>query len=347
MKTYSILFFLTATIFMNPLRANSGQSFNSGRFVVEIINVWVTGADGQTTDEVQEGERFRVYITAQNTGTDALDSYVKVEVRRGRRIVSRGETDHDLLPSSSMGLSSGSAYPCSTGGFSLSEPGVYTVVATLCGANSSMYRDVRVVRSTTLVCKSRATQHHKPSPAQPQHNSHKHKPNHSQAFMNITTPSGAGVSIPLSKKDAQLLRSIQASEEIGKMFNRNRRKPSRRPAPSPPQIQDTSADSSITWQFENLTNKEIDIEFYSLDREGHAWPGNGRVYFMPRKKLFKNVERHFKIDGLYGERVCFSAWVTGDSSTYWGCERGAPDTSTEYHTCSGVKTRYYRLTLSD
>ncbi|RME18630.1 MAG: hypothetical protein D6801_00985 [Alphaproteobacteria bacterium] len=57
---------------------------------------------------------------------------------------------------------------------------------------------------------------------------------------------------------------------------------------------------------------QVSLEFYSLDRN-HVWPGNGKVYI-----LDDSATHNYNLSCNYGEKICFGAWVRGDSSQYWG-----------------------------
>lgn len=56
----------------------------------------------------------------------------------------------------------------------------------------------------------------------------------------------------------------------------------------------------------------VQIEFYSQARDA-AWPGDGMAY-----DLNDGRTQTFNLDCDYGEQICYGAWVTGDSSEYWG-----------------------------
>jgi hypothetical protein len=77
------------------------------------------------------------------------------------------------------------------------------------------------------------------------------------------------------------------------------------------------AQSHKTFRFESEHPNKLEIIIYSDDRKGHQWPGSGRVYVLDTDEVTS-----FKVGCLGGERVCYGAWVSGNSSTYWGVGRG-------------------------
>lgn len=69
---------------------------------------------------------------------------------------------------------------------------------------------------------------------------------------------------------------------------------------------------TITFNLENESDYDIQIEFYSQDRN-HAWPGGDQAY-----NLASGKENSYRLQCRDGEKICYGAWVKGKSSTYWG-----------------------------
>jgi hypothetical protein len=85
---------------------------------------------------------------------------------------------------------------------------------------------------------------------------------------------------------------------------------SRSPAPI---SRETEAE---TWRIRSLFPHQVQIEFYSMDRNA-AWPGGGRAY-----RLYDSNWHAFSLRCRPGERICYGAWnvATGQTtgSRYWG-----------------------------
>jgi hypothetical protein len=73
-----------------------------------------------------------------------------------------------------------------------------------------------------------------------------------------------------------------------------------------------AAAEDMTWTITSEYQYKAQLEFYSQSRD-IAWPGGGSVYTLNDY----NAHR-FTIACRAGEKVCYGAWATGDSSTYWG-----------------------------
>lgn len=68
----------------------------------------------------------------------------------------------------------------------------------------------------------------------------------------------------------------------------------------------------LTFEIVNDSGRDIQIEFYSEDRN-HAWPGGNQAYNLPRAK-----DNSWTISCRRGEKVCYGGWVKGNSNVYWG-----------------------------
>jgi len=68
----------------------------------------------------------------------------------------------------------------------------------------------------------------------------------------------------------------------------------------------------ITFGLKNDSDHDIQIEFYSQDRN-HAWPGGDQAY-----NLSSGDSNSYPLTCRSGEKICYGAWVKGKSTTYWG-----------------------------
>lgn len=99
--------------------------------------------------------------------------------------------------------------------------------------------------------------------------------------------------------------------------------------------------SSKTFRFESEHPNKVEVVIFSSDRKGFQWPGPGRVFILDTDEVTR-----FKISCLGGEKVCYGAWVAGNSSTYWGLGRsGNRGCSKCCYTCDGGETKI--ITLED
>jgi len=72
---------------------------------------------------------------------------------------------------------------------------------------------------------------------------------------------------------------------------------------------------NLTFQVRSYHKNQVDIAFYSQDRNA-AWPGGSKVW------VIDDYDVHtYPLNCVYGEKVCYGAWVRGSSSTYWGSGR--------------------------
>ena len=73
---------------------------------------------------------------------------------------------------------------------------------------------------------------------------------------------------------------------------------------------------TITFRVQAHHQNVVDVEFYSTTRNV-AWPGNSRVYSIT------DFERHsYKLNCQPGEKICYGAWVRGNSTIFWGVGQG-------------------------
>jgi len=90
----------------------------------------------------------------------------------------------------------------------------------------------------------------------------------------------------------------------------------------------------IYWTFRSEAPYKVYIEFYSDDRD-RVWPGNGEVYY-----IADNNDHTYKICGYRGEKICYGAWVSGNSDTYWGVGKDARNRCRDCcYTCGDGRVR--------
>lgn len=70
--------------------------------------------------------------------------------------------------------------------------------------------------------------------------------------------------------------------------------------------------ATLTWSFRNNHQNRVQLEFYSQDRNS-AWPGDGQAYVLDDYAVHT-----FRLNCVAGEKICYGAWIDGDSNTYWG-----------------------------
>jgi hypothetical protein len=69
---------------------------------------------------------------------------------------------------------------------------------------------------------------------------------------------------------------------------------------------------SYVWHVKSNYRYRVQIAFYSQNRR-FEWPGKGRAYGLNDYDVHE-----YSMVCKPGEKICFGAWVTDDSSTYWG-----------------------------
>jgi hypothetical protein len=99
------------------------------------------------------------------------------------------------------------------------------------------------------------------------------------------------------------------------------------------------AQSEMTFQIKSTFPYKVSVVLYSQDRKGHQWPGGNRVY------AFNDSETHtMRIACLGGEKVCYGAWPTGDTSKYWGVgHNNSQRCSNCCYTCNYTQTQVITL----
>ncbi|MCQ2005678.1 hypothetical protein [Rhizobium sp. NRK18] len=98
----------------------------------------------------------------------------------------------------------------------------------------------------------------------------------------------------------------------------------------------TAADMSFAVTNNHSTAAEA--AFYGED-SGTVWPGADTTY-----SFIKGETKTVTFSCQEGERICYGAWATGDTTTYWGVgqgnQHGCPYCC---YTCSGGQTETFNL----
>jgi hypothetical protein len=99
-----------------------------------------------------------------------------------------------------------------------------------------------------------------------------------------------------------------------------------------------AAAESLTFRVKSMAERNVQIQFFSQDRR-HVWPSANRAY-----KLNDYGEHDFKLGCIKSENICYGAWITGNSSTYWGVGAdGSAACQGCCYTCQGGITRHIVL----
>jgi len=95
---------------------------------------------------------------------------------------------------------------------------------------------------------------------------------------------------------------------------------------------------SLTFNVQSEYPYAVQLEFYSQNRD-HAWPGGTEAY-----ELLDSEVHEYTLACDWAEKICYGAWVRGDSTQYWGvgahdefgCDRCCA-------VCDGSQTSVYVL----
>ncbi|MFN3673767.1 MAG: hypothetical protein ACK4VM_17815 [Bosea sp. (in: a-proteobacteria)] len=91
-----------------------------------------------------------------------------------------------------------------------------------------------------------------------------------------------------------------------------------------------AAADTMTWKLRSFSKNAIEVSFYSQNRR-NEWPGGGKVYV---NRTYDVVD--YKISCIKGEKVCYGAWLQGNSSRYWGVGKGNQQKCADCcYTCGG------------
>ena len=74
--------------------------------------------------------------------------------------------------------------------------------------------------------------------------------------------------------------------------------------------------ADMTWPIENRAAYEVEVQFFSRDRDA-LWPGVNRVWYVKPGQVI-----HPTLRCRDGEYICYGAWPTGNSTQFWGVGRG-------------------------
>jgi hypothetical protein len=99
-----------------------------------------------------------------------------------------------------------------------------------------------------------------------------------------------------------------------------------------------AAAETVTFQVKSMSQDKVQIQFFSQDRR-HRWPSVDRAY-----NLNDYDEHDFKLSCIRDERICYGAWVTGNSGRYWGVgSEGKSSCERCCYKCRGGETRHIVL----
>ncbi|WP_350334655.1 hypothetical protein [Coralliovum pocilloporae] len=70
--------------------------------------------------------------------------------------------------------------------------------------------------------------------------------------------------------------------------------------------------AQLTWKVKSNHPNKVSVVFYSQTYD-HAWPGGSKVYVISDYKTHT-----YRLNCRRGEKICYGAWVRGNSTTYWG-----------------------------
>jgi hypothetical protein len=94
----------------------------------------------------------------------------------------------------------------------------------------------------------------------------------------------------------------------------------------------------MTFQVKSMSQDVVQIAFFSQDRRVR-WPAPGRAY-----GLADYNEHDYKLGCINGEKVCYGAWVKGNSNRYWGVgAEGKHSCVGCCYTCNGRETKHIVL----
>lgn len=95
---------------------------------------------------------------------------------------------------------------------------------------------------------------------------------------------------------------------------------------------------TMTWLMKSKYPYKVSVSFYSKSRR-HSWPGGTKVWVISDSEVHEYTLRCNR-----GEKICFGAWVRGNSRRYWGVgKRGYKGCSSCCYRCNGGETRIQTL----
>lgn len=97
--------------------------------------------------------------------------------------------------------------------------------------------------------------------------------------------------------------------------------------------------ATFTFNMRNSQYYAVEVELYAQNRR-HVWPGAGEVYYLDdgeSKQIYISCQR--------GEKICYGAWISGDTETFWGVGKDNQNRCRNCcYTCNGRGTRLIDLT---
>lgn len=94
----------------------------------------------------------------------------------------------------------------------------------------------------------------------------------------------------------------------------------------------------VTFVMKNHHEYAVEVELYSQERD-HVWPGGNQVYY-----LDDGETKQMPLSCEAGETICYGAWVSGDTGTYWGTGPNNADGCDDCcYTCEGGMTEEINL----
>lgn len=100
------------------------------------------------------------------------------------------------------------------------------------------------------------------------------------------------------------------------------------------------AANTLVIEVRSLHANTVELSFYSQSFN-RAWPGGSRVY-----PLADSEFHTYRLNCQPSERICYGAWVSGDSSSYWGVGNGGEQGCTDCCMTCGSSNRVTRVTLN-
>lgn len=99
-----------------------------------------------------------------------------------------------------------------------------------------------------------------------------------------------------------------------------------------------AAAETMTFQMSSDHENAVEIKMFAQSRR-NVWPSSRTVF-----KLEDYDVHNFKISCQRGERICYGAYVVGDTDTYWGVgDRNQQRCRNCCYTCNGRTTDLIHL----
>lgn len=96
--------------------------------------------------------------------------------------------------------------------------------------------------------------------------------------------------------------------------------------------------STLRWNFQNQSGRRVEFQLYS-QRRNWVWPRANRVYVLPDARRYVT-----DISCQPNEKICFGAWVAGNTNRYWGVGyRNSQGCASCCYICGRGDTRLIRL----